>query len=162
MSTLSFDFVEVAEYYGAFWVLFQTPAKIVTGSMKVTQPGGGGLTCVKKCTPSTGRWNPIPKVLMITRILSKFSLWNNQNSKVMNSSYICRYLYYMNKHSGILLECDNCQIGLNSHFIDLMHINFLCVDRVLCASGHVLICSKCEFGYWTAILWLDTKVSRKF
>ena len=79
--TICFEFYEGCRIlYSAFWVLFQTPARILIGTMKFTQPGKYGFTCVKKCTPSTGKWNPIPKVLMITRILSKSSLWNKQIS----------------------------------------------------------------------------------
>ena len=60
---------------------------------------------------------------------------------------------YTSKWRGIPLECDNCHIGLNSHFIDLLYISaFVCVCMcvcvwiVLCVSGHVLICSKWRLG----------------
>ena len=79
--TICFEFYEGCWIlYSAFWVLFKTRARILRGTMKFTQPGKYGFTCVKKCTPSTGKWNPIPNVLMITRILSRFSLWNKQIS----------------------------------------------------------------------------------
>lgn len=56
---------------------------------------------------------------------------------------------YTSKWNGIPLECDNCHVGLNSHFVDLMYLSaFVCVfvDRVLYVSGHVLVCSKWRLG----------------
>lgn len=55
-------------------VLYSDTSEIFTEIPEFLNSGGKSLTCVKKCTPSTGKWKPIPRVLMITRILSKFSL----------------------------------------------------------------------------------------
>lgn len=74
-----------------------------------------GLTCVKKCTPSTGRWNPIPKVLMITRIFCKFSL--NKMIRILKSQMSGAFyllVNIINIYDRILLECGHLYTGLNS------------------------------------------------